>query len=150
MFNILVVCTANICRSPAAQSFLRLALKDTPASVDSAGTLAIDGNTADPMIQTLMHERGHQNLSKHRSNILLPSHVSKYQLILCMENSHLTYLQKTNVNSVGKTMLLGHWENLQEVADPIGKTQADYDHALVTMEKYSMQWAKKIIDLGMF
>lgn len=150
MFNILVACTANICRSPAAQSFLRLALKDTLVSVDSAGIFAIDGNTADPMIQTLMYERGHQNLSKHRSNVLLPSHVSKYQLILCMENSHLTYLQQANMSSVGKIMLLGHWENLQEVADPTGQTRADYDHALVKMEKFSLQWANKIIDLGMF
>jgi len=150
MFNILVVCTANICRSPAAESFLRLALKDIPAKVDSAGTLAIDGNSADPMIQTLMYERGHQNLPLHRSKSLLPSYISKYQLILCMENSHLSYIQQASMSSVGKTMLLGHWENRQEVADPIGKSRADYEFALVTMEKYSMQWAKKIIDLGMF
>ena len=149
MFNILVVCTANICRSPAAESFLRLALKDAPVNVHSAGTLAIDGNPADAMIQALMHERGHQNLPKHRSKALLPSHISKYQLILCMENSHLAYVQKTNMSSVGKTMLLGHWSNAQEVADPIGQARANYEQALVTIENFSAQWAKKIIDLGM-
>ncbi len=148
MFNILVVCTANICRSPAAESFLRRALKDTSVCVDSAGTLAVDGNLADPMIQALMHEIGHHGLVKHRSKALLPSHVSKYQLILCMENVHLTYIHKANSSAVGKTMLLGHWSNAQEVVDPIGKARSNYEQALVTMEQFSNQWAKKIIDLG--
>ena len=54
------------------------------------------------------------------------------------------------MSSVGKTMLLGHWGNLQEVADPIGQTRAGYNHALATMKKFSAKSLKKNIDLGMF
>jgi len=69
MFKILVVCTANICRSPAAQHFLLQSLKGKQVTVTSAGTLALDGNAADPTIQTLMLDErlmGSQSIDRAR------------------------------------------------------------------------------------
>ena len=149
MFRILVVCTANVCRSPATQEFLRSALQGYQAKIDSAGTLAVNGNPADPTIQSLMLDRGFPELSSHRSRTLLPSLLSDYDLLLCMERSHMDYVRRSSVLSVGKTMLLGHWDGGREVADPIGQSRDVYMGSLDEMEKFSSQWAQKIIDMGM-
>ena len=149
MFRILIICTANVCRSPAAQEFLRRALQGYQVKVDSAGTLAVNGNLADSTIQSLMLDRGFPELSTHRSQVLLPSLLPEYELILCMERSHIDHVRRTSVLSVGKTMLLGHWDGEQEVNDPIGQSREIYMGSLDEMEQFSNQWAQKIIDMGM-
>lgn len=149
MFRILLVCTANICRSPAACAFFEHELINRAVQLDSAGTLAIDGNTADPMIQSLMAERGYHELASHRSRALLPSHLSRYDLVLCMERRHVEQVRKLNPLSVGKIMLLGHWNSQNEVSDPIGQSREAYIAALDVMQMYAKQWTTKMIDIGM-
>ena len=149
MYQILVLCTANVCRSPAFQVFLRHALLGNNAQVDSAGTLAIDGNPPDPMIQALMTERGYPEIADHRSRALLPSYLTKYQLILCMEQDHMERVRRLSVLALGKAMLVGHWDGRKEISDPIGQAQEVYEAALVEMQKCSNQWAAKLIDMGM-
>ena len=149
MFRILIVCTANVCRSATAQEFLRRALQGHHAQVDSAGTLAVNGNPADPTIQTLMLERGFPEISGHRSQVLLPSLLPNYELILCMERKHIDHVRRASVLAVGKAMLLGHWDGGREVDDPIGRSEEIYRGALDEMDKFSNQWAQKIIDMGM-
>mgnify|MGYP003586082476 CR=1 FL=1 len=149
MLRVLVVCTANICRSPASEWFLRLALGDRKVIVESAGVLATEGNHADLTIQQLMMERGIDGLSAHRSRCLLPSFVRKYQLILCMEKMHMLSIRRADPVAVGKTMLLGHWEGQKEVQDPVGESVDVYKNALLEIERFSQQWANKIVTSGM-
>lgn len=149
MFDILVVCTANICRSPASRVFLARYLKGKQVHVDSAGTHAIDGNVADAMIQELMIERGFPEIAPHRSRALMPHHLKDYQLILCMEPAHLDYVCNTSAVAVGRSMLLGHWAAGRPVADPIGQTRETYSRSLNEMQEFCRQWAAKIIDMGM-
>lgn len=147
--NILVVCTANICRSPAGQIFLRDSLQGQRVSVDSAGTLALDGNAADKTIQELMVERGHPEIVGHRSRALLPHHLTTYQLILCMDRSHLEKVHQMSLSTVGKTMLFGRWAEGKEVEDPVGRSLETYSNCLENMYTYSRQWARKITDMGL-
>ena len=149
MLNILVVCTANICRSPAAAAFLNRALTSERFNVDSAGTMAIDGNRADLIVQDMMAERGYPDLAQHRSSRLMLFHLKKYQLILCMENSHLINLHSTSPVSVGRSMLLGHWHGGREVQDPTGKSRDVYKDSLDEIQLLSSQWANKIIAMGL-
>ena len=149
MFNILLLCTANICRSPVSQLFLERMLKSECFQVDSAGIFAVNGNHADPVMQRLMSERGYTAISEHRSKLLLPHHIQKYQLILCMENFHIQHVQRNNVHATGKCLLLGHWNQRQEVSDPVGQSQDVYEAALSELYLFCKQWSTKISDMGL-
>ena len=150
MPRVLLVCTANICRSPAAQLFLANALRSRNIQVDSAGTLAVAGNVADSMVREIMSKRGYPEILEHRSKELLPSHLRSYELILCMERAHLQRAIDLNPSALGKVMLFGHWDGGKEVADPIGLPRENYVQALEMMYTYAEQWANKIINLEMF
>lgn len=149
MFKILVVCTANICRSPAAQQFLIESLRGKQVKVESAGTLALDGNHADATIQSLMIARGFESITQHRSWALMPSHLAQADLVLCMERDHMARVQRINPLSVNKTRLFGHWENQAEVDDPVGRSENTYARSLDEMERLTGQWVEKMSMMGM-
>ncbi len=58
--TILIVCTANLCRSPAAEFLLRnmLGANGADLRIDSAGTAAADGAPIDPVMDELLNGRG--------------------------------------------------------------------------------------------
>lgn len=149
MFNILVVCTANICRSPVAQIYLANMLEGRQVRVESAGVMAINGHHADDEIQTIMLDRGFANVESHRSRTLLPSYIQNYDLILCMEYGHLNHILRMNPIASGKTMLLGHWDAVKEVSDPIGGTKEIYIEAIERMKHLCTQWSEKIVATGL-
>lgn len=147
-FRIMTVCTANICRSPVAQIFLSHFLHHLPVEVHSAGTLAITGNYADQTMQTLLRDKGYSHIDGHRSQALMPSLISKYDLLLCMEDTHLNWITQRSPIATAKVKLLGHWDNKRQVSDPIGQERSEYERSVEEIEHLSAQWAKKLIDLG--
>jgi len=149
MLHILVVCTANICRSPAAEIILRDCLKHLRVQVDSAGTSAQNNFPADDGMTISMASRGYQSLSGHRSKMLLPSHLFKYDLILCMESKHVQLAEAMQINARGKVKLLGHWNGGAEVADPVGRLPVFYENAIDQMQLMATQWSEKIALLGL-
>lgn len=149
MFKILVVCTANICRSPAGQQFLRQRLAGKDVVIDSAGTLALDGNLADSTIRQMMVERGHPEIESHRSRALMPSHLSQYDLVLCMERDHVERVQRLSPYASNKTRLFGQWEGQADVEDPIGRSEKTYARSLDIMDAMADQWVDKMLMMGM-
>jgi len=149
MLRILVVCTANICRSPAAQQFLARALAGHPVEVHSAGTMAIDNHFAHPQIEQQMVQRGYPAITQHRSCALMPSQLARYDLILCMEQDHLDWIKRASPTSTGKTKLLGHWDGQAGVLDPINGPEEGYSQCLDLMDAYCQQWANKVLALGL-
>jgi len=149
MFHILVVCTANICRSPAAEHILVESLKSLSVKVDSAGTSAQNHCDADSNMIKYMALRGYLNLSEHRSKMLLPSDLLKYDLILCMENRHIQEAEAMQSNAKGKVKLLGHWNGGEEIADPVGRSAIFYERAIDQMQLMAKQWTQKITLLGL-
>ncbi len=94
MNRVLVVCTANICRSPMAEAFL---LREAAArgsavaltvGVASAGVLAADGIPAADGSVRAMGQLG-VDLSAHRSRRVTEEIVRGSDLILTMEASHV-------------------------------------------------------------
>ena len=148
MYRILVICTANICRSPVAQQFLAHFLKDYPVKVNSAGTLALNGDQADNTMQELMLERGYPNIIQHRSQALMPSLIQKHDLVLCMENEHLNKAKGMHPVLTGNIKLLGHWAGQSQVSDPIGSSRETYLASVQEIETLSKLWADKLIQLG--
>ena len=148
MYRILVICTANICRSPVGQVFLERFLQNQKVQVDSAGTLALNGNLADATMQELLTERGYPNITAHRSQALMPSLIQKYDLLLCMTDEHRNQVTKMSPIATGKVKLFGHWDQQAQVLDPIGGPRVEYESSVEQIEKLSKLWADKLIQLG--
>jgi protein-tyrosine phosphatase len=91
MSNVLIVCTANRCRSPIAAALLRQRLpRSSGVEVRSAGFLS-GGAPADPQAVTRMGRFG-INLSTHRSVQLDDALLDWSDLILTMTRSHVRSL----------------------------------------------------------
>ena len=92
-YRVLVLCTANICRSPVAAALLSHHLHGhglgRRVAVSSAGTeVAVSGARADPRMVTLAAQRG-VDLRRHRSRGLDNAQLVSADLILGMEQIHL-------------------------------------------------------------
>jgi protein-tyrosine phosphatase len=87
--DILVLCTANQCRSPMAEALLqaRLAALGVDASVTSAGELPGDVH-ASPGSVRAMAARG-LDLRSHRSTTVTPAAVAGAGLVIAMGRRHL-------------------------------------------------------------
>ena len=130
MPSILIVCTANQCRSPLGEALLRQLLhgeeKGTEWQVESAGTWATDGRSAHPDMCIAAEEAG-LDLYHHRArnvdNVLL----SSYDLILTMEQSHKEALQIEFPSIRNRVFLLSEMLGVTyDIPDPIGGPLEDY------------------------
>lgn len=90
MFEILTVCTGNICRSPLAEVLLRTRLETFGARVSSAGTQGLDSVPMTPEAVRLADELGAAvDLAEaHRSRYLTPLELESPDLILAMSREH--------------------------------------------------------------
>jgi protein-tyrosine phosphatase len=88
-FNILTVCTGNICRSPLAEHLLRRGFSGY-ASVDvsSAGTRALVGEPMTPQIIAIAHEHGVPAPEQHRARDLSVDHLREADLVIALTRAH--------------------------------------------------------------
>jgi protein-tyrosine phosphatase len=84
----LVVCTANICRSPMAAALLAAAFVDAtpPVEVSSAGFLFADRPASDTATKVLRERQ--LDLHAHRSRIVERELLDDADLVLTMERRH--------------------------------------------------------------
>jgi protein-tyrosine phosphatase len=98
MTRLLMVCTANICRSPMAQvvttHLAERAGRASDTQVDSAGTRASWlGARADARANTALTERGYRP-GRLRSRRVAEKDFARFDLILAMDQSNLDDLRK--------------------------------------------------------
>ncbi len=95
MPHILIVCTANICRSPVGEALLRDLLQKKGLdnwTVSSVGTwVQVERGAANNTIQ-LMAEQGF-DLTTHRARMLEKRDLQEADLVLCMESGHVEALK---------------------------------------------------------
>lgn len=92
VFRILTVCSGNICRSPLLEQLLRQrlgeALPGMRIEVESAGTMAIDGDPMDAEAAGEAHRLGVTDAEQHRARRLREPHVERADLVLAMAKEH--------------------------------------------------------------
>lgn len=90
MFEILTVCTGNVCRSPLAEVLLRAALAGLPGRVHSAGTYDMGGApmTSEAQRLALLHGAAGDEAASHRSQSLYDQDLHSPDLILVMTRGH--------------------------------------------------------------
>ncbi len=105
MFEILLVCTGNVCRSPLAELLLRNRLADLAPVVSSAGTRGLTGSPMTLEAAALAVAGGvpPEAAASHRARLLTEAHVVSPDLILAMTRDHrrqVVELAPTRVRSV--------------------------------------------------
>ncbi len=138
MPSILIVCTANICRSPVAEALLRdrlVAMELGDWNVGSAGTWAYPGQSAAEHSTYLLSKQG-LDITGHSSRIVTENLLLDVDLVLCMETGHVEALKTEFPGHKHKIYLLPEMSDRHySVSDPYGGTQEMYEDmvAEVTM-----------------
>jgi protein-tyrosine-phosphatase len=129
MPHILVICTANICRSPVVAALLRqrfAARQMNDWTVSSAGTWAENGHKAANYSAQVMAEQD-IDLSDHRSEIINADSIAAADLILCMESGHVEALRAEFPQYANRIFLLSEMARKRfSVADPYGRSLDAY------------------------
>lgn len=89
--GIVLLCTANVCRSPMAAALLarRLAMAGVTISVRSVGMIG-DGDPPYPEVVSVMAGYGIE-IASHRSHLARATDLAEASLVLAMAREHLRY-----------------------------------------------------------
>jgi protein-tyrosine phosphatase len=133
--GVLVVCVGNVCRSPMAAAVLadRLRGRAVAAQVESAGLGALVGESAVPIAQELMRERG-LDISTHRARQVTPALVRAFDLVLVMERHHQRDVEAIHPPARGRVVPLGRWGAF-DVPDPHRRGRAAFEEALALIDR---------------
>ncbi len=134
-FQILFVCTGNLCRSPMAESLLKQKVKGNLKKrlrILSAGTHALEGLPATMRAQVNARIFG-VDLSQHRSLPLTTWLISRSDLILAMDHTHVEAIHRLDPAAVARTSLLkayglpvDHPGGILSILDPISGDDGVY------------------------
>jgi protein-tyrosine phosphatase len=148
MPSILLVCSANICRSPLAEAILRQIVANRHDAdqwrIASAGTWARFGAPAAELSQIVAQDMG-MDLSQHRSQPVTLELIQGFDLILTMEHQQkegLLLAYKTHARRV--YMLSEMVGRVEDIPDPIGGELADYQATANLMRSYLSEGLGKI------
>jgi protein-tyrosine phosphatase len=150
VLHFLMLCTANICRSPIAEAVMRRMLADSglDVGVSSAGLAAPVGVPVDPLARETLAAHGYRVDPDKRSRALLLPDVQAADMIFVMEQQHRRTMSQRYGFAASKTWLLGHW-NQTEIADPVGRNRAFFEHTLESIETELRTWFDKLRQTGM-
>jgi protein-tyrosine phosphatase len=119
MSDILVVCTANQCRSPMAQVMLerQLVAAGLDVEVGSAGVDAVDGRAVVTGVARAIRRSG-LDLDAHASRRLSAALVDDAALVLTMERSHVREVAILSKDAWPRTFTLKELVRRGEAAGP--------------------------------
>ena len=143
----------NICRSPFAfELFSKISNEKglTDVNADSAGLLALPGNSATHMAQRVASEY-EVDLTAHKAKTLSKELLSWSDIILVMEKSQLDTLVTDFPEAKGKTFLMRHFAGTggkdRGIADPYGFQYEAYRFCYVDIEDAVSGLIKHIVSL---
>lgn len=151
MTHILIVCTANICRSPVGEAILRDRLQKQGLphwTTSSAGTWAVDNHSASQFSIDVCENEG-LDISAHRSHMIDAALLEKADLVLCMETRHVTVLQAEFPGHAHKIYLLSEMaERPYSIPDPFGQPFAQYQQMANELAQLIDKGLDRIIELA--
>ena len=147
-FQVLMVCTGNICRSPTAEAVLRKLLAErglhAAIGVDSAGTHALAGSPPDPRSVAAASRRGYE-LSCLRARQFVRGDFERFNCIVAMDADNLRWLHAQQSAHAGqetqtlqKAQLLMAYGRpprvAQDVPDPYYGAPEGFEQVLTLIE----------------
>ena len=139
MPSILIVCSANICRSPMAEAILKRLVSKRPDAtqwrIESAGTWALNGSPAAELSQYVMQSMG-MDISSHQSQPVSLDLIQRFDLILTMESNHKEGLIAEFRYDTNRIYMLSEMIGLRkDIPDPIGGQMVDYEETAHLLER---------------
>jgi protein-tyrosine phosphatase len=139
--SVLMVCTANICRSPMAAGLLLHQLKQQglvkQVRVDSAGIRAIKGYRPDPRAREAVKKVG-VDIGSMRARSIKNEDYSTFDLILCMDQGHYAALQEQcpeeHRHKIMLIMDFAPQHDQREVPDPYFGNASGFERVLGLLE----------------
>jgi protein-tyrosine phosphatase len=149
MPSILIVCTANICRSPVGEALLKDKLEKRGIldwSVKSAGTWAQVIRGASQYSVEIMAEQGF-DITNHQAEMLDISHMEDSDLILCMESGHREALMAEFPLYANKVHLVSEMIGKNyNISDPYGQPKRAYYRMVDDLTKIIDEGVDRIIE----
>jgi protein-tyrosine phosphatase len=139
--SILVVCAGNICRSPTGEYLLKNKLADSDIKVSSAGLTALVGKGAETTATSIALSNN-IDMSEHKGRQLSSALIAENDLILVMEERHLSDLLGQYPHARGKTFLLGKWIDDAEITDPYRQSHEAFEHVYQLIDSACNAWKK--------
>lgn len=122
--KVLFICTANVCRSPLAEGYLRLLLgKNSSVQIEvaSAGVMAHAGSPAFDCAMEVARLKGF-DLAPHKARQITPEMARDVDMMLCMETWQASRVLDMDQDLISKTVLLGNYhpsrQRLFQIPDP--------------------------------
>lgn len=140
MERVLFICTANICRSPMAETIFNALADDSglPYRAESAGTAALEGRGIAPNALAALKEVGFY-ASEHQARQVTREMVAGTRLVLAMTPQHLVALQKLSQGSERlytlPTYATGE-AGAEGISDPYGLTMTAYRSSVRQLYEY--------------
>lgn len=151
MANILIVCTANICRSPVAEALLRDRLNKHGLEdwqVGSAGTWATMGQPASHYSVEILAEQG-LDIAGHSSQVVDHQIIEESDLVLCMELGHVEALKAEFPQYASRIYAISEMTGeLYSIHDPIGGPRPDYEKMVAELTRLIEDGLPRIIKLA--
>lgn len=139
--SVLVVCVANICRSPVAERLLAEACPGL--RVESAGINALVGHSADKTSTEVAAGHG-ISVDGHISRQFDSKMAADFDLILTLEKGHKRVACNLAPEVSGKTMLFGQWIGQIDIADPYQRSHEFHEQVFKQLSEAADAWAKKL------
>jgi protein-tyrosine phosphatase len=117
--GVLVICTANRCRSPLAEQLLGRALREQALGwvVQSAGTDVRGNELTDPAVLTVLAERG-IHASPWQARPLVRDLIDESELVLTAERAHRGSVLRLQPNAVHRTFTLLEFARMLTAVPP--------------------------------
>lgn len=144
-----MVCTGNICRSPMAEAMFNKMLCGYSGSAISAGLDAPPNIEPDTYALRSASALGFPIAPEKRSRRVALADLAQADLILGMTHSHLRQLGAQSSVTRGKVYLVGHWNNRQEVEDPIGGSEELFTKIAYEIRTGCELWVEQLLRAGL-